>query len=48
MLKLYPGVAMEVQDSLFSTALEGVLATTNDVEAFTGAQVMVETYVCNV
>nr|AIT70173.1 malate dehydrogenase [Sargassum horneri] len=35
------GVAMEVQDSLFSTALEGVLATTNEIEAFTGAQVAI-------
>lgn len=30
---------MEVQDSLFSTALDGVLATTDEAKAFDGAQV---------
>ncbi|CAN0531976.1 unnamed protein product [Scytosiphon promiscuus] len=30
---------MEVQDSLFSTVLDGVLATTDEAQAFDGAQV---------
>ena len=30
---------MEVQDSLFSTVLDGVLATTDEGKAFDGAQV---------
>lgn len=33
------GVAMEVQDSLFSSVLEGVFATTDVAQAFDGAQV---------
>nr|AIT70174.1 malate dehydrogenase [Saccharina japonica]AIW62923.1 malate dehydrogenase 1 [Saccharina japonica] len=35
------GVAMEVQDSLFSTVLDGVLATTDEAQAFDGAQVAI-------
>ncbi|CAM9294805.1 unnamed protein product [Ectocarpus sp. 4 AP-2014] len=35
------GVAMEVQDSLFSTALDGILATTDEAKAFDGAQVAI-------
>ncbi|CAM9964617.1 unnamed protein product, partial [Ectocarpus fasciculatus] len=35
------GVVMEVQDSLFSTALDGILATTDEAKAFDGAQVAI-------
>lgn len=31
---------MEIQDSLFSTVLDGVLATTDEAKAFEGAQVL--------
>ncbi|CAM9724835.1 unnamed protein product [Ascophyllum nodosum] len=39
--KALEGVAMEVQDSLFSTILVGVTATTDEAEAFSGAQVAI-------
>lgn len=32
---------MEVQDSLFGSVLEGVLPTTDEAEAFSGAQVAI-------
>eukprot|EP00904_Undaria_pinnatifida_P010944 jgi/Undpi1/6980/HiC_scaffold_21.g09454.m1 len=35
------GVAMEIQDSLFSTVLDGVLATTDEGKAFEGAEVAI-------
>nr|AIT70166.1 malate dehydrogenase [Dictyopteris undulata] len=34
-------IVMEIQDSLFPTALEGVLGTTDEVRAFEGAQVAI-------
>ncbi|CAM9321253.1 unnamed protein product [Pylaiella littoralis] len=35
------GVAMEIQDSMYSAALDGVLATTDEATAFEGAQVAI-------
>nr|AIT70161.1 malate dehydrogenase [Scytosiphon lomentaria] len=35
------GVAMEIQDSLFLTVLDGVVATTDEAKAFEGAQVAI-------